>query len=432
MKKFKVYILLAFALIMFKADDVFAGFREICKYEVSIKMTNAGANSCNAIHNTEATLRLGDEGYSIKLPNSCYYAECGNCSTTEIYELGNSIDNIIVNGNVILSSEAETALRSGKCPENLYIDLFGLREGSATQIQSCFANNEVDCPDKLGGYEQVFGTYEFSGKLNVSQSAKLTYGLGYTHTPKAEKKAEDFVKSKYVIDISNPTSNSYDENIYCSQVAGDVAALEQTIISDYDNVFWKYFEDLYATGDSITDVTKNNLKNYILGYKEGSTTIGNTIANNLRNDCDKLNQASDKSQEEKDEISQELDAGYTELVQGLGEFFSPGYDINTGIKPGDFTGPEGCEGFLGEPTTKGTPAYFLKLIMNIFKYLGIVLCLVFAVIDFLKAVTSQDQDLLKKAISTSVKRLVYAIIIFFLPIVINFILGLIGAYSTCL
>lgn len=97
--------------------------------------------------------------------------------------------------------------------------------------------------------------------------------------------------------------------------------------------------------------------------------------------------------------------------------------------PSDFDGGDTCEGFLGDKSTPGTPANYLHLILSIMRYLAIILALGFSVIDFFKAVYSQDKDLLKKATMTAIKRVIYAVVIFFIPIILEFILSLLGAYT---
>ena len=74
---------------------------------------------------------------------------------------------------------------------------------------------------------------------------------------------------------------------------------------------------------------------------------------------------------------------------------------------------------------------FLQQIFNVIKYAGPILCLVFSVIDFVKAAASQDKDALTKAGKTTGKRVVYALILFFIPTLINFIFPLLGWYDTC-
>ena len=112
---------------------------------------------------------------------------------------------------------------------------------------------------------------------------------------------------------------------------------------------------------------------------------------------------------------------------------------NTGVKSSgglsgtgandDYSGADDCEGFLGAKGTPGTPAYYLHIILLAMRYLAIILALVLSVIDFFKAVFSQDKDLLKKATLTAVKRVIFAVLVFFVPTVLEFILGLLGAYT---
>jgi hypothetical protein len=65
------------------------------------------------------------------------------------------------------------------------------------------------------------------------------------------------------------------------------------------------------------------------------------------------------------------------------------------------------------------------------KYAGPILCLVLSISDFVKATASQDKDALSKATKTTGKRIVYALILFFIPTLINFIFPLLGWYDTC-
>lgn len=92
---------------------------------------------------------------------------------------------------------------------------------------------------------------------------------------------------------------------------------------------------------------------------------------------------------------------------------------------------EDCEGILGDPKKDGTFANMLQGIFNIMRYLAPILCLVLSTMDFLKAAASQDKEGLKKAFKTTGKRLVFTLIIFLLPTLINFLFELLGWYGTC-
>ena len=86
-----------------------------------------------------------------------------------------------------------------------------------------------------------------------------------------------------------------------------------------------------------------------------------------------------------------------------------------------------CSSDLDEEST----AYFLQSIFNIFKILGPILCIVLIIIDLIKAVVGQDKDALLKTGQNAAKRLIYAVIIFLLPTLINFLFDLLGWYGTC-
>lgn len=110
---------------------------------------------------------------------------------------------------------------------------------------------------------------------------------------------------------------------------------------------------------------------------------------------------------------EELEATYTQFKSGL--------EWETG---------NNCESYLGLITDDTDPAYYLNFAFQLLKYAAIVLLLVFTIVDFVKAVTSNKDDALKRALQTAVKRLIIAVIIFFLPTIINFILDLLGIIST--
>ena len=74
---------------------------------------------------------------------------------------------------------------------------------------------------------------------------------------------------------------------------------------------------------------------------------------------------------------------------------------------------------------------FLQQIFNIFKFIAPLLCLALSMMDFVKAVAGQDKDALSKATKTTGKRIIYAIVLFFIPDLINFLFELLGWVGTC-
>lgn len=71
-------------------------------------------------------------------------------------------------------------------------------------------------------------------------------------------------------------------------------------------------------------------------------------------------------------------------------------------------------------------------LQNVFNFVKIVVPLLIiglSTYDFIKAVTAKDDKGLKKAFQILLKRLVYAIILFFLPVLINLLLELVAVNS---
>lgn len=92
---------------------------------------------------------------------------------------------------------------------------------------------------------------------------------------------------------------------------------------------------------------------------------------------------------------------------------------------------DGCEEIFGDPDKEGTVAHFLEQILNIMQYAGPVLCLVLSIVDFIKAAASQEKEALTKAAKTTGKRVALAMILFFIPLLIDFLFPLLGWYGTC-
>ena len=63
--------------------------------------------------------------------------------------------------------------------------------------------------------------------------------------------------------------------------------------------------------------------------------------------------------------------------------------------------------------------------------IGIIALLVLTTLDFIKALAQNDKDALKKASNTAIKRFIYCILLFFTPMIVEFLMSLFGAYGTC-
>ena len=93
-----------------------------------------------------------------------------------------------------------------------------------------------------------------------------------------------------------------------------------------------------------------------------------------------------------------------------------------------------CEGLLGTKVNgeyaNGTPGALFQQIFDYMKLAAVVLLFAFSVIDYAKALTEQDSDLFKKANIHFLKRVIFGLIFFLIPTIVNIILGVIDS-STC-
>jgi hypothetical protein len=111
------------------------------------------------------------------------------------------------------------------------------------------------------------------------------------------------------------------------------------------------------------------------------------------------------------------------------------YDVtgNTANEPSPSetnTSSKECSPF-GKTTDPNDFAYYLQTIFNIMKFAAPVMVLVFTIIDLLKTVASGKDEDFKKVWNKALKRFGYAVIIFFLPDLINYVFSLLGLYGTC-
>lgn len=90
---------------------------------------------------------------------------------------------------------------------------------------------------------------------------------------------------------------------------------------------------------------------------------------------------------------------------------------------------ETCSGLLGDYTDPNYTAYYVQTAFDIIKYLAIAALMVLTVIDYLRAITEQDADSLKVANKKTITRIIYTVILFIFPTILEFIFELTGIYT---
>ena len=91
-----------------------------------------------------------------------------------------------------------------------------------------------------------------------------------------------------------------------------------------------------------------------------------------------------------------------------------------------------CSSIFGDPKNPSDTAYYMQQAFNIMKFLGIIFAVVMTIKDLITAVSEQKSDMYAKLPGKTVKRLIYAALIFMLPSIIELLFSAIGLYgATC-
>lgn len=198
----------------------------------------------------------------------------------------------------------------------------------------------------------------------------------------------------------------------------------------YDTITLDDLNKISSTNGDLGAVIRQKTRNYITSkYSFGTTyklpIIVDTYLNNMNITPSTERYAQYQTKMEQAIVQAETAGSITEeqaevyrkeVAKNINEAIgSPGV---IGIKPSD--DPK-CSGLLGAEMT--------EVVNNIFKfirYLAPVLVAVFTIIDFIKVATSGDQELMKKSTNKFVKRVICAILLFFVPLICQMLFSVAG------
>ncbi len=127
---------------------------------------------------------------------------------------------------------------------------------------------------------------------------------------------------------------------------------------------------------------------------------------------------------------------YNYVIWGS-EFERTGHDSSDGSGGGssqDDSNLNTCVGVLGNKVNgeyeSGSVGALLQQIFDYMKMAAVILVFVFSVIDYAKAIAAQNADAFKKANVNLLKRIIFGIVFFLIPTLVNLILSVIDS-STC-
>lgn len=107
---------------------------------------------------------------------------------------------------------------------------------------------------------------------------------------------------------------------------------------------------------------------------------------------------------------------------------------DTTISSNGYNQESACSGddsLLGDPTDKESVAWLLQKLFDFTKVIGPILVVLLSSFDFARVIIKSDDDSMAKAQKKLWIRLVLAALLFFVPTIVDVLLGYLGFYSTC-
>lgn len=249
------------------------------------------------------------------------------------------------------------------CPKYSFVDYDGINEICFSDNESCGLNFE-------------------RGPYKLTENSETIYSV-----------MDGFIKTAF----DSITFEEYKSSSSVSSIESTIKSKSLTATKE------RYgFETSFVTPEFVTNYIENdsNLKSELERFKSRMETALN-----------EANQKNELTEQEKEDLNKKNE----ELKQMIS---SNNFVPSTGVDP---DGDESCNSILGSEMS--------EIINNIFKtiqYAGPVLVIVLTALDMLKAVTSGEQDQMKKATNKFTKRLIAAMLLFFVPLLCSLVFDIVG------
>ncbi len=321
----------------------------------------------------------------------------------DVYSKGpNSFSNIFSTSgtNIYNGFDDDISINNFSCPANGYLDMSSLNGNN----ELCFDNDGTTCTNEYSGIGTSFG----KGSDFVSQEKDYDY----------EEDIEAYIDGMF-------------EHIKDDVSSGKYSGLTEEEMMDamYEKMITD-FKTNYLFGNSIPDFIANS-EAYQSIYDNVEEEFNKTKQEALQ-DAEQDLSSGNITQEEYDNILNNWNQiNVQNVVDGTTEALD--FIKRDSVQNNLEWEANSCDSILGSTENPNEPAYYLNFAFNILKYAAIVVLFVFTILDFAKATTSDKDDALKKALQSTIKRIIICIIIFFLPTLINFVLSLLGVVDdpTC-
>jgi len=319
----------------------------------------------------------------------CQGRDC--ISYDEYYHIRVSVKNNSEFGKTI-EDDGDLLWESGITPSNFVCPKYGYVDKSGYDL-ICFDNyennNKEACRKKeADSWSRTFTQYglisSFENKISdIYDRAVNETGNKYEYTDGSIKPE---TCSKF---LSEDTANQ----------------IEEEILITANNLHNQYLKEYFLGNDIPTFVKNNNL------YK-GKIEHIKTISTSIREQCLEEGVLSEEEKEFADTIFEENEDHLDDLAQEIHDKIVINKPIIGSISS--------CKSILGSPDVEKTPAWYLSIVFSIIRYVSIILLIVLSVMDFIGAIASQDNDIIKKAVNKLMRRAILCVVIFLLPTILDF------------
>lgn len=355
----------------------------LCNYKTTIKMTGSyisGSQPREVARNITLYYHYSSQEFSLKWQSKN--------ADASIYKKGPlALSTLFSNkgNNVYWSASKDLSLENFTCPQYGYLDTSDLNSDN----ELCFDDDGKSCTNQYSNIGTAFG------KHGGFQSVEKDYNF--------EEQIENY-KNWIIQDIAEDITNG---KISTSEIPNKVKKDFQTNFLNGNQIpsfiaNSEVFQSLnQATSDEYEKYKEQELKKLDEELKSGKITE--------EEHQEKTNNWSASGEE----VATDVEEMLQNIVYGNGGIIKD-WDAST------------CDSILGKENDPNAPIYYLNFAFDLIKYAAIILFFVLTIIEYFKAITSNDNDALKKATQKTIKRLILCVIIFFLPILINFLFKILG------
>ena len=286
--------------------------------------------------------------------------------------------------NVYWAGKKDLNINTFTCPEHGFLDNSDLMNDN----ELCFDDDGSTCIKNYNNMGTAFGKNMIS-----------------------EKKDYDF--EEQILNYQNWTIQDIASEISQGEISTD--KISEKIRKDFqDNFLYGNLIPKFMENSEAFTSLNNSVKDEYEKYKKTEIAKAN---NKLKTGA--------ITEEEYKQIVNNWSASGETVSNDVTKMFDS-ISNNQVIKDWEISSDDKCNSILGRVDDSTTPAYYLDFAFKLIKYAAIIYLIVLTIIEYVKAITSQDAEALKKATRISLRRVILCVIIYSLPILINFIFKILG------